>query len=131
MRRPLPLCESVLAALALAGACRTPPPPAPGPPQPPDTMGVAAVPDAAPVEPDVCHGSVGWRGGSFEVVGLPCVSRDGTELLFAKSDERPRYPDLTVVAVTRADKLARAAVVMEPHESAELLDAARAPTPEL
>ena len=119
-----------LAGAALAGAgCRKPPPP---PPPKPDPVVVAppAV-DAPPVEPDVCHASIGWRAESFEIVGLPCVSRDGAEVVFAKSDDRPRDPDLTVVAVTRADKLSRYAVVMEPHEGAELLDAARRPTPAL
>jgi hypothetical protein len=87
--------------------------------------------DSPPVEPDLCHASVDWREGGFEIVGLPCVSRNGAEVLYARSDERPRYPDLTVVTVTRADKLSRDAVVMEPHESGELLDATRQPTPEL
>jgi hypothetical protein len=116
-------------ALAVTGAC--PRPAAPPPPPPPDPVPVAPAPDAAPVEPDLCHASVGWREGAFEIVGLPCVRRDGAEILFAKSDERPRYPDLTVVAVTRGDQLSRYAVVMEPHESGELLDASRRATPEL
>jgi hypothetical protein len=113
--------------------CRKPAPPPPPPkPEPVAVLDAAPPPaDAPPVLPDICHASVGWRDGGFELVGLPCVSRDGRELLFARSDERPRYPDLTVVAVTRDDKLSRYAVVMEPHEGAELLDAARRPTPEL
>jgi hypothetical protein len=120
--------------LVLAAACRKPaPPPALAPPAPAPAPATAARPagDTTPVEPDACHGSVGWREGSFEIVGLPCVSRDGAEILFARSDERPRYPDLTVVAVTRADQPSRYAVVLEPHESGELLDASREPTPAL
>ena len=123
------------AALALAcasGACRKPPTTAPPPPPTTaDTADAGPAADAAPVEPDVCHASVGWREGSFEIVGLPCVSRDGAEILFARSAERPRTPDLTVAVVTRSDQLSRYAVVMEPHESGELLDAARRATPEL
>lgn len=120
-----------LAAAALAGTgCPKPAVPPPPPPKPDPVVAPPAV-DAPPVEPDVCQASVGWREGSFEIVGLPCVSRDGTEVVFAKSDDRLRYPDLTVVAVTRADKLSRYAVVMEPHEGAELLDAERRTTPEL
>ena len=128
--------------LALAGACRQPaataaaaattttaaePQQQPAAAAPP----AAPAPDLAPVEPDLCHASVGWRDGGFEVVGLPCVRRDGAEILFARSDERPGQPDLTVVAVTRDDKLSRYVAVMEPHEAGELLDAARRPTPEL
>jgi len=91
----------------------------------------AAAGSAAPVGPDLCHASVDWREGGFEVVGLPCISRDGAEILFARSDERPRYPDLTVVTVARDDRPTRYVVVMEPHESGELLDATRRPLPEL
>jgi hypothetical protein len=132
----LAAARRVLAALVLVlgAACRKPaPPPPPVRPAPATATAAEARPaaDATPVEPDLCHASVDWREGSFEVVGLPCVSRDGAEILFARSDERPRHPDLTVVAVTRADQLSRYAVVMEPHESGELLDAARRPTPEL
>ncbi len=118
-------------ALALAGACRRPPPPPPSPPPPPDAAVARPAIDAAPVEPDLCHASVGWRAGSFEIVGLPCVTRDGNEILFAKSEDRPGSPDLTVVAVTRADQVSRQAIVMEPHERGELLDAARNATPAL
>ena len=130
MRRRPPgsrLCG--LAGLALGLACGRPGAPAPSPPA--DPAGARPASGGAPVEPDACHASVGWRAGGFEIIGLPCVSRDGAEILFARSDERPRYPDLTVVAVTRADQLSRHAVVMEPHESGELLDAGRGPTPEL
>lgn len=125
---------AVVAATATAGAaagCRKPAAPPPPPPRPDPVVVAPPAPDAASVEPDICHASVGWRGEGFEIVGLPCVTRDGAEVLFARSDERPRYPDLTVVAVTRADQLARYAVVMEPHEGPELLDAARRPTPAL
>lgn len=121
------MAQRVLAVLISGlGACKRSPPPVepvalPAPPP--------AATAAAPAD-DVCRASVGWRDGSFAVAGLPCIRRDGAEIVFAKTDERPRYPDLTVVAVTRADKLARHAIVMEPHES-ELLDGARAPTPEL
>lgn len=142
MRPPARRTLRVLAglALALAGACRPPAPQGPAPkqqPQPslPATGGGAAAaplaPAAAPVEPDLCHASVDWRGDGFEVVGLPCVSRDGAEILFARSEARPQEPDLTVVAATRDDRLARYVAVMEPHEGGELLDAARRPTPEL
>jgi hypothetical protein len=124
--------QSSLILAALAG-CKPSPP---LPPLPPPAGATAARPaiDAAPVEPDLCHASVGWRAGSFEIVGLPCVSRDGAEVLFARSnasDARPGEPELTVVAATRADELSRYAAVMEPHERGELLDAARGPTPEL
>jgi hypothetical protein len=124
----------VLAALALTAACRPQgPTPRPQPPQQPSRPAAAgsSVPDAAPVEPDLCHASVDWRDGGFEIVGLPCVRRDGAEILFARSEERPRQPDLTVVAVTRDDRLSRYVAVMEPHEGGELLDGARRPTPEL
>jgi hypothetical protein len=124
------LCVLAGLGLALAGACRKPAPLPPASP-PADPAEARTASGGAPVEPDACHASVGWREGGFEIIGLPCVSRDGTEILFARSDERPRYPDLIVVAVTRADKPSRYAVVMEPHESGELLDAARGPTPEL
>jgi hypothetical protein len=126
----LAAAAALAAAAGAAAGCRKPAPPPP-PPKPEPVVVAPPAPDAAPVAPDVCHASVGWRGEGFEVVGLPCVSRDGAEVVFAKSDERPRYPDLTVLAVTRADKLSRYAVVMESHEGAELLDAARRPTPEL
>jgi hypothetical protein len=127
------LALAIALAGALAGACRRPAPAPPhrATPAPPETASARPEADAAPVQPDLCHASVDWHQGGFEVIGLPCVSRDGAEVLFAKSDERPRYPDLTVVAVTRADQPSRYAVVMEPHESGELLDAARRPTPEL
>jgi hypothetical protein len=138
-RRPAPTRWSLRAGrgpallLLLGAACRTPAPSPPARPAPPpsEAAGPRASGDATAVEPDACHASVGWREGAFEVFGLPCVSRDGAEILFARSDERPRYPDLTVVAVTRTDQPSRYAVVMEPHESGELLDAARRPTPEL
>lgn len=120
----------LLAALVVAGACRRPAPP-PVPRALPDAAEARPAIDAAPVEPDLCHARVDWRDGGFEIVGLPCVSRDGAEILFARSDERPGSPDLTVVAVTRDDRLSRYAVVMESHESGELLDAARRPTPAL
>jgi len=125
---------AVLAALALAGACRKPPPPRPARPArpaPADATEARPGADTAPVEPDLCHASVDWRQGGFEIVGLPCVTRDGAEVLFARSDERPRDPDLTVAVATRADQPSREVIVMEAHESGELLDAARRPTPEL
>ncbi|HWU88363.1 MAG TPA: hypothetical protein VN253_13850, partial [Kofleriaceae bacterium] len=105
-RRPAGAIAGVTA-LALAGCPRPTPPPKPDP-----VITAPPAVDAAPVEPDLCHASVGWREGTFEIVGLPCVSRDGREVVFAKSDEQPR--SLTVVAVTRADQLSRYAVVMEP-----------------
>lgn len=94
-------------ALALAGAtaCRGPAPAAP------------------PVEPDLCHASVGWRGAGFAIVGLPCVSRDGAELLYARSADGPGGPELAVAAVTRGDRRTRYVAVMEPNERGELLDA--------
>ncbi len=122
---------ALVAVLALACACRRPAQPPPSLPPPADAAAVRPAVDAAPVEPDACHASVGWRDGGFEIVGLPCVSRDGAEVLFARSGEQPGRPDLTVVAVTRGDQLARHAVVMEPHEGGELVDAARRATPAL
>src|SRR5262245_39434300 len=99
MRRR-PSCRLALAALALAGACRRPPSP-PGLPPGSDAAEARSAVDGPPVEPDLCHASVGWREGSFEIVGLPCVSRDGKELRFAKTSGRANNPDLTVVVVAR------------------------------
>jgi hypothetical protein len=78
-----------------------------------------------------CRASVAWRDGAFAVTGLPCVASDGSAVIFARSDERPRFPDLAIVAVTRADTVARSAIVMEAHERAELVDPAGAPTAQL
>lgn len=133
-RRPAAALIAIVAIVALAGACRTPAP-TPAPPAPPAPATTPAPSATAaggpPVEPDVCHASVDWRNGGFEIYGLPCITRDGGEVLLAKLGEPSGPPELTVLAITRDDRLARHAIVMEAYERGELLDAAGGPTPEL